>query len=147
MFACVRRWVPKAPLIGHEHKVFLLDFFGAKGPTRGGIKVPPSRILTAFPTFPGNTFLGFAVPRARLPSSEPGGRGAVAAKRAQGVIWGKDPKHYAGRDALLKVRRAGRQRTGTLGHCLRTRGPLSLSRARARTGIVQGRDSWSLDGS
>jgi hypothetical protein len=53
-------------LIGHEHQIFLLDFFGAKGPNRNGIKVPPNRILTAFPTYPGNTFLGYAIPPQRL---------------------------------------------------------------------------------
>ena len=90
----------QAPLVGHESKIFLLDFFGAKGPTKNGIRVPASRILTAFPTFPGNTFLGFAIPPARLPGR--GGGGPAAAKKAQGVIWGKDPKHYAGREGVLR---------------------------------------------
>jgi len=89
-------WVPKRPLVGHEEKVFLLDFFGAKTPTRQGIRVPPARILTAFPTYPGNTFLGYAIPPARLPPL-PGAPGYLP-KLRQGVIWGKDPKHYAGRE-------------------------------------------------
>jgi hypothetical protein len=107
-------WVPKPPLIGFEDKVFLLDFFGAKAPTRNGIKVPKERILTAFPTYPGNTFLGYAVPSSQLPSSSSAssssyGSGTavaavvVVAKKKQGVIWGKDPKHYKGREAMLKA--------------------------------------------
>lgn len=76
-------WVPKPPLRGVEHKVFLLDFFGAKGPTRNGINVPPTRILTAFPTFPGNTFLGFAISNSQLPNSVPGGLLVSAPKKPQ----------------------------------------------------------------
>lgn len=92
-------WVPKPPLLGYEHKVFLLDFFGAKAPTRNGIKVPKNRILTAFPTYPGNTFLGYAVPSSQLPSQYD----KQSIKKKQGVIWGKDPKHYKGREAMLKA--------------------------------------------
>ena len=90
-------WVPKKPLVGHEDRVFLLDFFGAKQPTRNGIQVPASRILTAFPTYPGNTFLGYAVSASQMPA--PGTR----KRPMEGVIWGKDPKHYEGRWDLIKA--------------------------------------------
>jgi len=96
-------WVPKPNLRGQEHKVFLLDFFGAEQPTRRGINVPASRILTAFPTFPGNTFLGYAIDKAQLPNTAPGGLLVSKPKKPQGVIWGKDPKHYSGRELVLKA--------------------------------------------
>ena len=79
-------------LRGREDKVFLLDFFGAEGPRKGGIDVPPSRILTAFPTYPGNTFLGYA-----LDAPEP----LRTEKKPEGVIWGKDRKHFKNMDAVL----------------------------------------------
>ena len=74
--------VPKPPLRGNEDRIFLLDFFGARGPTRNGIKVPASRILTAFPTSPWNTFLGYAISTTQLPPK-------ATVKKRQGVIWGK----------------------------------------------------------
>lgn len=112
-------WIPKAVLRGFEDRIFLLDFFGAKRPNRGGIRVPPSRILTAFPTYPGNTFLGYVIApnelassitatgsAARLPSqlrpptTSPTWRGK---KRPHGVIWGKDPKHYERRWGVISA--------------------------------------------
>ena len=90
-------WKPKPMLVGREDRVFLLDFFGAAGPRDGGIDVPPERILTAFPTHPGNTFLGYALPDGPAPRPD----ATPQRKRRQGVIWGKEAKHYRGREAAL----------------------------------------------
>lgn len=83
-------WKPKPKLVGREGKIFLLDFFGAPSPRN--FNVPSSRILTAYPTYPGNSFLGFV--------QVPGER---QRKEAYGVVWGKDPKHFQGKAKLLKA--------------------------------------------
>lgn len=85
-------WKPKPNLIGLEPKIFLLDFFGASGPRGGTFDIPPRRILTAFPTFPGNTYLGYFLTRPTTTSK----------KEAYGVIWGKDPNHYKGKAPILR---------------------------------------------
>jgi len=96
-------WVPKPPLRGNEARIFLLDFFGAKqvtspkGPHPNMLKVPPERMLTAFPTSPWNTFLGYAIKPSQMPAA------ATLSKKRQGVIWGKDAKHYQGREGLLRA--------------------------------------------
>ena len=96
-------WVPKPPLRGNEARIFLLDFFGAKqvtspkGQHPNLLKVPPERMLTAFPTSPWNTFLGYAISPSQMPV------GAAAVKKRQGVIWGKDAKHYQGRENMLRA--------------------------------------------
>mmetsp|Transcript_37637 Transcript_37637/g.120726 ORF Transcript_37637/g.120726 Transcript_37637/m.120726 type:complete len:429 (-) Transcript_37637:1635-2921(-) len=87
-------WRPKAPLRGREDRVFLLDFFGAEGPRNGGIAVPPKRILTAYPTFPSNSFLGFAYDESFS---------TMAKKKNQVVVWGKDPKHFEGKERVLEA--------------------------------------------
>jgi hypothetical protein len=61
-----------------------------------GPQVPPDRILTAFDTTPWNTFLGYYLDPVALPEVR------AKAKRQQGVIWGKDPKHFNGRAPLLR---------------------------------------------
>lgn len=88
-------WKAKPNLVGREHKLFLLDYFGASGPRNNGINVPISRILTAFPTFPGNTFLGFFYDAAPNVHAE--------TKQNIGVVWGKDPRHYKGKARLLRT--------------------------------------------
>mmetsp|Transcript_30721 Transcript_30721/g.93898 ORF Transcript_30721/g.93898 Transcript_30721/m.93898 type:complete len:423 (-) Transcript_30721:59-1327(-) len=88
-------WRAKPCLVGRESRVLLLDFFGAEGPRDGGLRIPPERILTAFPTFPGNTFLGYA-----LDDDTPV---AVQTKRRRVVVWGKDAKHFDGAEAVLRA--------------------------------------------
>ena len=53
--------------------------------------MPAARLLTAFPTFPGNTFLGYAMPDPEPPT----------VKKRQGVLWGKSPDHFRGREAAI----------------------------------------------
>eukprot|EP01034_Spumella_vulgaris_P033764 gene33764-41654_t len=89
-------WVPKRPLIGHEHKIFVLDFFGSEKLRGNSLKVPLNRILTAYGS-PWNSFLGYYIP------SEGGGRKVPPVKENLGVIWGKDGKHFKGHESLLKT--------------------------------------------
>lgn len=86
----MKGWVPKHVIRGHESKIFILDFFGSPNVRSGALAVPPHRILTAFGS-PWNTFLGFYL-NTTVVSGE---------KLLQGVIWGKDPKHFSGRSVLL----------------------------------------------
>lgn len=92
-------WVPKRNLIGHEGKVYMLDFFGSKSLRGKGLNVPPSRFLTAFGAT-GNTFLGYFMTNDTLAAfrSLKGSR----TKKQQGVIWGKDAKHFHGKERLLR---------------------------------------------
>ena len=59
--------------------------------------IPPKRLLTAFGS-PWNTFLGYS-----MGNSSTSFVGITARKKRQGVIWGKDPKHFEGRTDMLKV--------------------------------------------
>jgi hypothetical protein len=86
-----RGWVPKAPLRGHDSKVFVLDFFGSPKLKGTGFNVPAKRFLTAFGS-PWNTFLGYSMTSASA---------LTAPKKKQGVLWGKDPRHFAGKEGML----------------------------------------------
>jgi alpha-1,3(6)-mannosylglycoprotein beta-1,6-N-acetyl-glucosaminyltransferase len=89
-------WVPKPNIKGHDDKIFILDFFGSKRLRGSGLLVPPERFLTAFIS-PGNSFLGFQIgKRDNLDNLN-------IIKENQGVIWGKDVKHYHGKVDLLKM--------------------------------------------
>lgn len=105
-------WVAKPVLKGQDHKVFMLDFFGFHKLPNQSLKVPDHRFLTAYGGSPTNTFLGYY-----LPSTPPFSVTAAAVsgskdknqhrpvRKNQGVIWGKDPKHYEGaqRVRMLKA--------------------------------------------
>jgi hypothetical protein len=87
-------WVPKHALRGHDSKVYVLDFFGSKKLRGSGLAVPPARFLTAFGSPFGNSFLGYSMkPQAPLPAG---------IKKRQGIIWGKDPRHFQGKENLLR---------------------------------------------
>lgn len=83
-------------LIGQEKKIFVLDFFGSERllNSKSDFIIPPKRLLTAFGS-PWNTFLGFYLNESRLEKFR-------SKKLPQGVIWGKDPKHYTNREKLLQ---------------------------------------------
>lgn len=85
-------WVPKAPIRGLDAKIFILDFFGSPRLKGSGLNVPATRFLTAFGS-PWNTFLGFYLP----PVSA-----STTPHLKQGVIWGKDVKHFDGKEAMLR---------------------------------------------
>lgn len=60
--------------------------------------VPPSRFLTAFPT-PWNSFLGYYIADDRKQIAAQCGNKS----KIQGVVWGKDPKHYDQYQDFLKA--------------------------------------------
>jgi hypothetical protein len=61
-----------------------------------GFNLPPSHILTPYPLNDYNTFLGF--PMSPPPPAQPG-----AAKKPQGVIWGKQASYFSGKAAALEA--------------------------------------------
>ncbi|CAM9101621.1 unnamed protein product [Discosporangium mesarthrocarpum] len=88
-------WTLKGALRGYQHRVYVLDFFGADEP-HSNLGVPAERYLTAFPgpSNPKTTFLGYAIESSQLPA--PG-----VVKKNQGVIWGKQAKTLEGKDGIL----------------------------------------------
>lgn len=88
--------MPKPILRNQVDKVYVLDFFGAERlpKEKPQFKVPASRFLTAF-GYPGNQFLGYFIDRDVFTAHQ------GAAKKQQGVIWGKDPNHFSSRGKLL----------------------------------------------
>jgi hypothetical protein len=91
-------WVPKRNLIGHVDKVYILDFFGSESLQHANkdFQISPRNILTAFGS-PWNMFLGYKISDSRL------ARYANIPKKQQGVIWGKDPKHYRSSINMLRA--------------------------------------------
>ena len=71
-----------------------MDFFGSKSLRGSGLAVPPIRFLTAFGS-PWNTFLGYYIDT--FPNSS-----RDVKKKRQGVIWGKDVKHFDGKVHMLQ---------------------------------------------
>ncbi len=97
MLKRISGWVPKKVLLGHEHKVFILDFFGSQHGLRGNsLKVPLKRFLTAFGS-PWNSFLGYYIAAPNVSIA------GIATKESCGVIWGKDAKHFEGRVPQLQT--------------------------------------------
>jgi len=89
-----RGWVPKLPLRGQDEKVYVLDFFGSPKLKGTGLNVPANHFLTAFGS-PWNAFLGYSMAAAVDIDI------STRPKKNQGVIWGKDPKHFAGKERML----------------------------------------------
>ena len=89
-------WVPKRNIRGHEHKMYILDFFGS-AKVKGSLKVSPERVLTAFGS-PWNTALGYFLDIHEFETSQ----NMHSDRARQGVIWGKDPKHFSKLDKLLR---------------------------------------------
>ena len=91
-------WVPKKNIRAYQDKIYILDFFGSPKMRGSGLNVPQERILTAFGS-PWNTALGYFLDESefRIPSSSGHGRSQGSEPRErprQGLIWGKDPKHF-----------------------------------------------------
>ena len=108
-------WTPRKFLVSRESRSFMLSFFGAREAGHGW-QLPPRHILTPFPVAgAGNSFLGYAqsarwLPRgaseAEVAAAAGGAWGGVIprrlpAKLRQGVLWGKKPEYFAGREALI----------------------------------------------
>jgi hypothetical protein len=90
-----------------DDRIFVLDFFGSRsglrGPNQGisqsmRLNIPLKRFLTAFGA-PGNTFLGYFMTNR---SSGADDASATVRKLDQGVLWGKDRKHFIGMESLLR---------------------------------------------
>lgn len=87
-------WVPKRNIINQESKIYILDFFGSSKLRSSTLHISmKNQVLTAFKS-PWNTFLGYYIPNDRLNL-------ASRNKLDQGVIWGKDPKYFTGRELML----------------------------------------------
>jgi hypothetical protein len=100
--------VPKRNLAGLDDRIFILDFFGSRnglrGPNQGisqslRLNIPLRRFLTAFGAR-GNTFLGYFMTNSS--SRDTTGASDTVRKLDQGVIWGKDSKHFVGMEGLLR---------------------------------------------
>lgn len=98
-------WLPRAFLRGREASTFILAFFGLQGLGHGW-EVPGKNILTPFPTVDSNTFLGYAMHPQWVPAgvaAPEGARNLPAKKKRQGVIWGKKPEYFAGKENVLRA--------------------------------------------
>eukprot|EP00752_Nemacystus_decipiens_P010661 g9493.t1 len=86
-------WRLKPQLIGRQHRIFILDFFGSDKP-HANLGVPLGHHLTAFPVPASQqrTFLGYHVEPSEV--SRQGGE-----KKMQGVIWGKTTDSFKGGSA------------------------------------------------
>lgn len=84
-------------LIGQEKKVYVLDFFGSEKllNSKPSFNIPPNRLLTAYGS-PWNTFLGYYINETIFEKR------SHETKLQQGVIWGKDPRHYERKEKLLE---------------------------------------------
>lgn len=103
-------WVPKRPIRGLNERIYIMDFFGSEklkiGPNqkRGAghgdvsknFNIPPNRFLTAFGS-PWNTFLGYMID-----DNSHGRALETIPKKVQGVVWGKDPKHFEKKIGMLQ---------------------------------------------
>jgi CheY-like chemotaxis protein len=93
----MKGWVPKRNIRGHERKIYILDFFGAQSMRGNSLNISPKQILTAFKS-PWNSFLGYYIHPDRIEKLRP----SWEKKLKQGVIWGKDPKHYDNKHGLIQ---------------------------------------------
>jgi hypothetical protein len=89
-------WVPKRNLLGHEGKIYILDFFGSSKLRSNTLHINiKMQVLTAFKS-PWNTFLGYYIPEERKQVVK-----TQDHKLAQGIIWGKDVKYFTGHEGML----------------------------------------------
>lgn len=87
-------WIAKKCIQGFDNKIFMLDFFGFHKLPNQSLKIPDSRFLTAFGGSKDNTFLGYYLPNNKNDFNTT----IYIKKKNQGIIWGKDIKHYSGDD-------------------------------------------------
>jgi Glycosyltransferase family 18 len=80
-----------------EHKTYVLDFFGSRVLRGTGFRIPPSRFLTAYDTNSYNTFLGYYMDDRAFTAGN-----TSSSKKLQGIIWGKDTKHFEGKFDVLR---------------------------------------------
>jgi hypothetical protein len=87
-------WIPKPNLRGFEDRIYFLDFFGSKSLKGQQFRINPKKILTAFKS-PFNSFLGYFMDESILPQTK-------LVKKTQGILWGKDHKHFHGKELLIR---------------------------------------------
>jgi len=90
-------WIAKPTIRGQDAKIFMLDFFGFHKLPNLSLRVPDNRFLTAYGGSASNSFLGYFLP----PPLQGQGR---PVRKNQGVIWGKDVKHYEGAQKVRMLR-------------------------------------------
>lgn len=100
-------WVTKPNIRGFENRIYILDFFGSKKMRGSSLNIPLNRILTAFGS-PWNSFLGYFITDNNIDESIQGERNInnahnlASTKKDQGVIWGKDVRHFEQRISMLE---------------------------------------------
>jgi hypothetical protein len=90
-------------LLGREKSVYILSFFGW-APSSYGYLIPEANVLTAYPNTPGGafSFLGFIIEPLSLPSTSMELiTNKKDKKKRSGVIWGKKPAYFEGREQML----------------------------------------------
>ncbi len=76
---------------GDRARLFVLDWYGTTPDCARASRLDAASYLLPYPDdFDWNTFLGFMLPERR---------GAVALKKRQGVVWGKDARYFRGNAA------------------------------------------------
>ena len=95
-------WIVNPCLKGHDKKVYMLDFFGYHQLPNQSLRVPDNRILTAYGGSPQNTFLGYYLDVSSYVNIS---QAKHIKKKNQGIIWGKDVRHYEG-EVKLKMLKA-----------------------------------------
>jgi hypothetical protein len=83
-------WIVKPCIEGQEERIYVLDFFGFHKLPGDSLRLPDHRFLTAYGGSASNTFLGYYLPTIESLSV------ASMPRKMQGVIWGKDIRHFEG---------------------------------------------------
>lgn len=90
-----------------DHKIYVLDFFGSKKLRGMGLNVPINRFLTAYRTNLYNSFLGYYIEEDNVNNlNQSDVREYVnkyEEKKNQGILWGKDIKHFDGKIEIIKL--------------------------------------------
>ena len=88
-----------------DSKIYVLDFFGSKKIRGTGLNIPVDRFLTAYKTNSYNSFLGYFIEETNMKNSSNNEvrNNNEKNKRNQGIIWGKDPKHFDGKIDIIKT--------------------------------------------
>ena len=87
-----------------DSKIYVLDFFGSKKIRGTGLNIPVDRFLTAYKTNSYNSFLGYFIDETNMRNSShiEVRNSSEKYKKNQGIIWGKDPKHFDGKIEIIK---------------------------------------------
>ena len=98
LYYLMKGWVPKPNIRGFDKKIYILDFFGSKNLRGTGLNIPPERFLTAFGATT-NTFLGYYMSNSTINQLI----NLKQTKLKRGVIWGKNTKHFEGKESMIRT--------------------------------------------